>query len=144
MRGLLLIGAITAALLAVLGSLVQAVMSARQRTTQFAIFRTLGMAGRQLTGLLLGEQTVVYLFGLLGGTALGLILTTATWPFLQFSDSGLDPAKIGVPSYVLRINWQQVGIFYGALLLAFVLALVITARYAATIGLGKALRLGED
>ncbi|HET8906566.1 MAG TPA: FtsX-like permease family protein [Ktedonobacterales bacterium] len=144
MRGLLLIGAITAALLAVLGSLVQAVMSARQRTTQFAILRTLGMAGRQLTGLLLGEQTVVYLFGLLGGTALGLILTTATWPFLQFSDSGLDPAKIGVPSYLLRINWQQVGIFYGALLLAFVLALVITARYAATIGLGKALRLGED
>jgi putative ABC transport system permease protein len=144
MRGLLLIGAITAALLAVLGSLVQAVMSARQRTTQFAIFRTLGMAGRQLTGLLLGEQTVVYLFGLIGGTVLGLILTTATWPFLQFSDSGLDPAKIGVPSYILRINWQQVGIFYGALLVAFVLALIITARYAATIGLGKALRLGED
>ena len=49
MRGLLLIGAITAALLAVLGSLVQAVMAARQRTTQFAIFRTLGMASRQLT-----------------------------------------------------------------------------------------------
>lgn len=144
MRGLLLIGAITAALLAVLGSLVQAVMAARQRTTQFAIFRTLGMASRQLAGLMLGEQVVVYLFGLIGGTLLGLILTTATWPFLEFSDSAVDPGTVGVPSYVLQVNWPYVGIFYGALLIAFLLALVIAARYAATIGLGKALRLGED
>ncbi len=144
MSGLLLIGAFTAVLLAVLGSLVQAVMSARQRTTQFAIFRTLGMANNQLTRLLLGEQTVVYLFGLLGGTVLGLILTTATWPYLTFSDSTVDPTKIGVPPYVLVANWPAIGIFFGALIVAFILALVIAARYAATIGLGKALRLGED
>ena len=144
MRGLLLIGALTAAFLAVLGTLVQAIIAARQRTTQFAIFRTLGMASRQLTGLLLGEQTVVYLFGLFGGTLLGLLLTTATAPFLTFSAAAVDPTTVGVPPYALRINWPTVGLFYGALLLAFALALVIAARYAATIGLGKALRLGED
>ena len=144
MRGLLLIGALTAALLAVLGTLAQAVLAARQRTTQFAIFRTLGMASRQLTGLLLGEQTVVYLFGLFGGTILGLLLTTATFPFLTFSDAAIDPTTVGIPSYVLRANWQFVGIFYAALIVAFALALLIAARYAATIGLGKALRLGED
>jgi hypothetical protein len=33
---------------------------------------------------------------------------------------------------------------YAILLGAFVLALLIAARYAATIGLGKTLRLGED
>jgi ABC-type antimicrobial peptide transport system permease subunit len=144
MRGLLLIGALTAALLAVLGTLAQAVLAARQRTTQFAIFRTLGMASRQLTGLLLGEQTVVYLFGLFGGTILGLLLTTATFPFLTFSDAAIDPTTVGIPSYVLQANWQFVGIFYAALIVAFALALLIAARYAATIGLGKALRLGED
>jgi ABC-type antimicrobial peptide transport system permease subunit len=144
MRGLLLIGALTAALLAVLGTLAQAVLAARQRTTQFAILRTLGMASSQLTGLLLGEQTVVYLFGLLGGTALGLILTTATAPFLTFSAAAIDPTTVGIPSYVLRVNWPTVGVFYAALVGAFLLALLIAARYAATIGLGKALRLGED
>ena len=144
MRGLLLIGAVTAALLAVLGSLAQAIMAARQRTTQFAIFRTLGMANRQLTGLLLSEQMVVYLFGLAGGTFLGLILTTATTPYLAFSDTAVDPAAVGVPGYVLAANWSSIGVFYGALAGAFVLALVIAARYAANIGLGKALRLGED
>ncbi|HEX5441405.1 MAG TPA: FtsX-like permease family protein, partial [Ktedonobacterales bacterium] len=144
MSGLLLIGAFTAVLLAVLGSLVQAVMSARQRTTQFAIFRTLGMANNQLTRLLLGEQAVVYLFGLLGGAVLGLILTTATWPYLTFSDSTVDPTKIGVPPYVLIANWPAIALFFGALIVAFILALAIAARYSATIGLGKALRLGED
>ena len=143
-RGLLLIGAVTAVLLAVLGSLAQTVLAARQRTRQFAIFRTIGMGNGQLGRILLGEQVVVYLFGLLGGTSLGLLLTTATSPYLTFSDTAVDVAAVGVPGYVLEINWLAICVFYGALLVAFLLALAITARYAATIGLGKALRLGED
>jgi len=144
MRGLLLIGAVTAALLAVIGSMAQSVLAARQRATQFAVLRTIGMVSRQLTGLLLGEQIVVYLFGLLGGTALGLLLATATLPFLEFSDTTVDPVKLGIPPYVLAFNGGGIAIFYAALLAAFLLALAIAARYAATIGLGKALRLGED
>ncbi len=144
MRGLLLVGALTAALLAVLGVIVQSLLAARQRTTQFAIMRTIGMAGGQLTGLLLSEQAVVYLFGLLGGTLLGLLLTTATLPFLQFSSATINPNTLGVPPYVLRFNPTGIAAFYGVLLIAFVIALLIAARYAARVGLGKALRLGED
>jgi len=144
MSGLLVIGAVIAALLAVLGSLVQAVMAARQRTTQFAIFRTLGMSNRQLGALLLGEQAFVYLFGLLGGTLVGLILTTAITPFLTYSDSAANPNTIGIPPFMPQTNWSALGLFYGALLVAFVLALAIAARYAASIGLGRALRLGKD
>lgn len=144
MSGLLVIGAFTAAFLAVLGSLVQAILAARQRTTQFAIFRTLGMANRQLAGLLLGEQTFVYLFGLVGGTLLGLLLTSATTPFLTYSDLAINPAAIGIPPYMPQINWSALGLFYGALLVAFVLALIIASHYAARIGLGRALRLGKD
>ena len=144
MRGLLLLGAFVAALLAVVGSVTQAVLAARQRTRPFAVLRTLGLARHQLTGVLLREQLVVYLFGLLGGTLLGLILMTATVPYLQFSDSLIDPSTVGVPAYLLRINWPLTGVFYGALLVAFVLALVVTARFAATLGLGKTLRIGED
>lgn len=144
MRGLLIVGAITAALLAVLGSVIQSLLATRQRATQFAVLRTVGMAGRQLAGLLLGEQMVVYAFGLAGGTLLGLLLATATLPFLQFSDTTIDPARLGIPSYQLVFNAPGTIIFYSALLVAFALALAIAARYATTIGLGKALRLGED
>ncbi|MFI5272780.1 MAG: FtsX-like permease family protein [Ktedonobacterales bacterium] len=144
MRGLLLVGAVTAALLAVLGSIIQSLLATRQRARQFAVLRTIGMAGRELTGLLLGEQVVVYLFGLVGGLLLGLLLATATLPFLQFSDTTIDPSTLGVPPYTLTFNWQAEAYFIAALLLAFGVALLIAARYANTIGLGKALRLGED
>ncbi|HEY7850812.1 MAG TPA: FtsX-like permease family protein, partial [Ktedonobacterales bacterium] len=144
MRGLLLIGAIMAALLAVLGAIIQSALAARQRATQFAVLRTLGVGNRELTQILLSEQSVVYVFGLVGGTALGALLVTATLPFLQFSDRPVDPALLGTPPYVLVTDPQALGVFYLALLLAFVVALVIAARYAATVGLGRALRLGED
>lgn len=144
MRGLLLVGALTAALLAVLGSIVQAVAATRQRTTQFAILRTIGMRNRQIAALLLGEQVVIYLFGLLGGTALGLILASATLPFLQFSDTTVDPARLGVPPYQLVFTPNGMAVFYAALVVALVVALAIAARSAARIGLGKTLRLGED
>jgi putative ABC transport system permease protein len=144
MRGLLLIGAFMAALLAVLGAIIQSALAARQRATQFAVLRTLGVGNRELTQILLSEQSVVYLFGLIGGTVLGALLVTATLPFLQFSNSTVNTALLGTPPYVLVTDPRALGIFYLALVLAFVVALLIAARYAATVGLGRALRLGED
>ncbi len=143
-RGLLLVGAVTALLLAILGSVVQSLLAARQRTTQFAVLRTVGMSTRQLAGLLLGEQAVVYLFGLLGGTLLGLLLVTSTLPFLQFSDTAVDPSRLGIPPYQLAFDARTLLLFYVALIVAFAVALLFAARYAATIGIGKALRIGED
>jgi len=56
----------------------------------------------------------------------------------------VDPSRLGIPPYQVAFNPQTIGLFYAALLAAFVLALLIAARYAATIGIGKALRIGED
>lgn len=144
MRGLLLAGAAVAAILAILGILIQSVVAARQRTAQFAVLRTLGMARAQITNLLVGEQLVVYLIGTLGGTALGLLLATATLPFLQFGDTTLDPATLGIPPYRLALDPRPVLIFYTALLAACTLSLLLAARYANRLGLGRALRVGED
>jgi putative ABC transport system permease protein len=144
MTGLLLVGALTAAALAVVGSLVQSALAARQRLRQFAILRTLGMDRRQVTRMLLGEQAIVYLFGLVGGTALGAILTTATLPFLQFSTALDSPERVGVPPYVLVFNGAGAVAFYAVLAGAFFVALVLAAAMASRIGLGRTLRLGED
>lgn len=144
MRGLLLVGAIMAAALAILGALVQSGLAARQRATQFAVLRTLGVGNGQLIRTLLSEQTVVYAFGLVGGAALGALLVSATLPFLEFSSKPVDPSLLGTPPYVLVTSPGGLAVFFGSLLAAFVAALIIAARYAATVGLGKALRLGED
>jgi ABC-type lipoprotein release transport system permease subunit len=144
MRGLLLAGAGIAVILALLGILAQSTLAIRQRATQFAVLRALGMTRSQLSNMLLGEQLVVYLMGTLGGTALGLLLATATLPFLQFGDTTLDPATLGVPPYRLAFDLSAGALFYGALLAAFALSLVVAARYASRLGLGRALRVGED
>lgn len=144
MGGLLLIGAVLAALLAVLGCIVQSSVSASQRTRLFAILRTLGMTRRQIRALLLSEQGVVYVFGLLSGSLLGVALATATLPFLQFSGSLLDPATLGVPPYVLVFHFNSIAIFYASFLLTFLAALLIGSWVALRVGIGKVLRIGED
>lgn len=143
-RGLLLVGALIAAALAVLGSVVQSAITARARTVQFAVLRTLGLTNRYLTRVLLGEQLVVYIFGLVGGTLLGLLLAMATLPFLQFGDTTVDVTQVGVPPVRLAVSPQGVGYFYAALVVAFVAALGIAGVSAARRRLGQALRIGED
>jgi ABC-type lipoprotein release transport system permease subunit len=144
LRGVLLLGVIAAGALAVLGSLIYSGLTARQRATQFAVLRTLGASGGQLVRLLLGEQLAVYLFGLVAGTVLGGVLATATLPYLQFGGGQNDVALQNVPPAVLAIEWPSVGLFYGCLVLALLLALLWMATYANRLGLGRTLRLGEE
>jgi hypothetical protein len=87
---------------------------------------------------------VVYAFGTLAGTLLGLLLALATLPYLQFGDTSLDPAMLGVPPDLVAIDPVKVALFYAVLVVSVVLALAVAAFYANTVGLGKALRLGED
>lgn len=144
MTSLLLVGAFTAALLSALGSVAQMTLEARRRATNFAILRTLGVSGRQITAVLLGEQLFMYVFGLLGGTALGLLLSTATLPLLQYSSATVDPLTLGVPPFVVELNLLGSVIFYGALCLVFAFSLALGVWLAISGGLGAALRLGED
>ncbi|HEY7350420.1 MAG TPA: FtsX-like permease family protein [Ktedonobacterales bacterium] len=144
LRGVLLLGVIAAGGLAVLGSLIYSALTARQRATQFAVLRTLGASGKQLVLLLLGEQLAIYLFGLLAGTALGAALATATLPYLEFGAGQSGSAAQNVPPSILAIHWPAVGLFYGCLALALLLALLWMASYANRLGLGRTLRLGED
>lgn len=144
MSGLLLVGATMAALLAVLGGLVQSSVSASQRVTLFAILRTLGMTRRQIRALLLSEQTAVYLVSALAGSVLGVVLATATLPFLQLSGPLQDPTTLGAPHYVLTFDGTHIAVFYATLIFTFVVALVTGSWVALRAGIGKVLRIGED
>jgi ABC-type lipoprotein release transport system permease subunit len=112
--------------------------------TQFAILRTLGGHKDQLIRILLGQQLVIYGFGLAAGTVLGVLLSTATLSFLQFSTTAVNITMEQLPPYVLSFNLLGTGFFYAALLLAFALALLIGIQTALRGGLGQALRIGED
>jgi hypothetical protein len=144
MRGLLAVGAVVAALLALLGGTLQASVAARQRARQFALMRTLGMSARQLVRLLLGEQVVVFAFGVVAGSLLGLLLVSTTLPFLELTDSTIAGGTPSLPPYALALDPPRVALFYLALVVVCLMALLLSARVAAAAGLGQALRVGED
>ncbi|HEX8728209.1 MAG TPA: FtsX-like permease family protein [Ktedonobacterales bacterium] len=144
MSGLLLLGALIAALLALVGVITQAAIAARQRQTQFAILRTLGLSEGALTRMLLTEQALVYLLGALGGVVIGALLSVASLPFLGFNTSTYQPPVLGVPSSQLAVNLSGSLAFLLALCVIFLVALVIAGLVARSTGLGRALRVGED
>jgi hypothetical protein len=145
LSGLLLAGAAAAALLTILAGITQSLALVNQRRTQFAVLRTLGIARGQLTCLLLLEQLVIYCLGLLAGGLLGLLVSTAALPFLQFSSASStgDVPSTALP-YTLVLNLRGLLVFLGLLIGGCALALLLAAGAAARGGLGKALRMGED
>jgi predicted lysophospholipase L1 biosynthesis ABC-type transport system permease subunit len=115
-----------------------------QRLILFAILRTLGGQRQLLLGILLTQQAVVYGFGLVAGTLLGVVLSTATLPFLAFSTAVLDAASQQLSPDLLAIDTRTIAGLYATLLLAFVAALITGTQAVLRGGMGQTLRLGED
>jgi ABC-type antimicrobial peptide transport system permease subunit len=143
MSGVLYAGAVTAALLAILGSLTQAQSVARRRLVQFSVLRTLGAGRGELANVLLGEQAAVYAFGLAGGTLLGLALSTASLPYMEYGSTLADPSTVNVPPPIIALNVAGMAIFYAALLLALALSLAWGWTAARRSHLDRALRLDD-
>lgn len=144
MGGLLALGAVLAALLAGIACLIHAATAAQRRHIEFAILRTLGMTARQIRSLLLNESALIYLIGLAGGLALGLALSTATLPFLDYTSALQDPATVGIPPTALDIAPNALAVLAGAFMLFFALAFGLQTLAAVRTGLGNAMRIGED
>ncbi|MEO7000290.1 MAG: ABC transporter permease, partial [Ktedonobacterales bacterium] len=144
MTGLLLMGALLAVSFAIVSCAAQAIVWVRQRRTQITILRTLGLSGGELARVTLAELGSIVLFSLVGGGALGLLLASATLPFLQFSATLLDTTTLGGPASTLALNPTGILAFYAALLVAFGLTLLLVAGITRRISLSSTLRLGED
>jgi FtsX-like permease family len=115
--GALLLGSLAAAAFASLGFLVGASVSARERLTEFALLRALGLSGRQLAGWLAAEQAFLLGLGLLAGTGVGLLLAWAILPSTLLSATGAPV----VPVPVIVIPWTVLaGTDVGAMLVLVV------------------------
>jgi hypothetical protein len=120
--GALLLGSLAAAAFAIVGFIVAASVSVRERLTEFALLRALGLSGRQLTTWLVAEQAFLLGVGVAGGTAVGLVLGWLIVPSTLLGSSG---API-VPVPILVVPWAIVGAVYlaAAVLLAATAAIV--------------------
>lgn len=139
LSGLLAIGTVAALALAILGDLLASWLSARTRLTNFAVLRALGTSPRQVASVLIWEQGLIYLTGLLLGLGFGLLLAVTVIPPLIANTANLQSGLTA--QLILPLS------LIGALLMliaVFTLALYLMVHVVSRPSLSQTLRLNED
>ena len=140
MIGALSLGFVVAALFAVIGLVVSAAVSVRQRRTEFALLRALGLSPDQLSGWLWLENGSLVLVSLVCGTLLGLLIGWVVLPFVTVTQQ----AAVPFPPVVVEVPWAAIAVLELATALALVATLFVLTRVMRRSGLGSVLRMGED
>ncbi len=138
--GALTLGFVATGLFAVVGLTVSAAVSARQRRTEFALLRALGLSGRQLSGWLWLENGSLVLISLLAGTGLGLLMGWMVLPFVTVTQQAAAP----VPSVVVQIPWDRILVLEIVSGAALGVAVIVIGGVLRQLGVGSILRMGED
>ncbi|MBD2900085.1 hypothetical protein amrb99_90830 [Actinomadura sp. RB99] len=140
LQGALVLGFGSALAFAVIAFVVNAAVTAGQRSREFAVLRALGVHPRQVTGMLAVEQAFLVVLGLAGGTALGLIVARLVVPHLVVGVQATEP----YPPAVLIVQWPLVAAMLAgtAAVLGLVLPPVIRVLRRRDVGAG--LRAGEE
>ena len=136
--GILSIGFLTAAAVAILGYLTYTAALTRERTPQYGALRANGLSAWQLLGILLLEQTITLGVAVGLGVALARTAVKVFLPFLQHSSADLSP----VPPFVIvtsGVDAVRLTALIAALLIVTVTAVVghiLRTRLAAAIKMG--------
>ncbi|HEV8192109.1 MAG TPA: ABC transporter permease [Ktedonobacterales bacterium] len=112
--------------------------------TQFALWRTLGMARRHIGAVLAGELIASTLLAQVSGTVLAVVLAVTPPPVLGFSATTASVATVDTPPVQFAFSPQPIAAFYAVLLGAIMAALFIAVSQTMKLGLGRTLRVGED
>ncbi len=150
----LIVGAISALLLALVGDLLASWLSVRTRLTNFAVLRALGATPGQVIGVLLWEQGIVYAGALLLGVIFGAVLSATAVPTLVFTSAPAGGVLTSLSNEEFFIMQRVIPthiVIPLSLELAFMVFVAICVLVLATIAgmvvcprLGQALRLSED
>jgi hypothetical protein len=138
--GSLALGFVAAALFAAIGFAVSAAVSARERLTEFALLRALGLSTRQLSGWLSLENGLLVGISIVGGTVLGLVLAWAVLPLVSLTQQ----AASVVPGVIVVIPWGTVLVLESITVIALFIVVALLAGFLRRLGLGSVLRLGGE
>jgi putative ABC transport system permease protein len=137
--GLLSVGFSAAALLTVLGFILYALFSFRQRFIELGVLRAIGLSSWQMTIFLAWELAFLILTGLLLGTGLGIWASQLFIPYLQV---GADVVT-RTPPFLVEIAWPAIFRIYTLFGLLFIMALAVLAGLLLRMKIFQAVKLGE-
>jgi hypothetical protein len=138
--GALLLGFVATGVFALVALVVSAAVSARQRRTEFALLRALGLSGGQLSRWLWLENGSLVLVSLIAGTAVGVVMSSIALPFITVTQQATTP----VPGVLVQMPWDRILLLDLVVVIALGIAVGILAMVLRRIGVGSILRLGED
>jgi FtsX-like permease family len=138
--GALALGVVAAGLFAVIGLFVSAAVSARERVTEFALLRALGLSSGQLSGWLSLENSMLALVSLLAGTGLGLLIGWVALPFVTVTQQ----AAVPFPPVIVTPPWSGILLLEAVGIVTLAVTVALLARLLRRLGIGSALRMGED
>ncbi|MBC6461940.1 FtsX-like permease family protein [Actinomadura sp. HBU206391] len=138
LQGALVIGFLAALAFVVIGFVVNAAVSARERVAEFAVLRALGVAPRQIVGLLGVEQAFLVALGLAGGTVLGVVVARLVVPHIVLTVRARAP----YPPVDVVVSWQPVLAMLGCIALLLLGVLTVFLRSLRRDGPGAAMRAG--
>jgi hypothetical protein len=137
--GLLVLLFLTIAIASASGLLLFSRLDARERQTEFALLRTLGISRAQMRSLLWAGLFIIVVCGMGLGTLLGWLLGASLLPLMEVAEAG----QRVTPSLVFTADWQRLLVSYvilGAITLFCGLWVTwLTGR----LQLHQVLRLGE-
>ncbi|MBB2740921.1 UNVERIFIED_ORG: hypothetical protein FHR35_000741 [Microbispora rosea subsp. rosea] len=139
LQGALLLGFAAALAFAVLGFLVNAAVSARERRGEFAVLGALGVSFRQTLGLLAVEQSFVVGLSLAGGVALAVAVSAAVVPPMVTAGYATGG---GLP-VLLHVPWPQVAVLAVGVLAVLLVIVAGLARSLHRREPAAVLRAGE-
>ncbi len=137
--GLLSVGFAAAAVLTVLGFLLYALFSFRQRFIEFGVLRAIGLSSGQMIAFLGWELAFLIVIGGGLGTVLGGWVSAFFIPFLQV---GVDEAS-RIPPYVVDIAWSEIFRIYALFGILFFVALFTLIAMLRRMRIFEAVKLGE-
>jgi hypothetical protein len=138
--GALGIGIAAAAAFAVVGFVVSAAVSARERVTEFALLRALGLSSRQLSGWLSLENATLGVISLLCGTGLGLLVAWVALPFVTVTrraETVFPPVEVAIP-------WTTIALLEVAGIVGLSVAIIGLTWTLGRVAMASTLRKGED
>jgi putative ABC transport system permease protein len=137
--GLLSVGFLATTVVTVIGFVAYTLLSFQRRLVELGVLRAIGLSTRQLSLLLVFEQTLIVGFGAAPGTLVGILTSWLFIPFLQVR-TGVYPET---PPFVVQIDWERIALVYGisgGLLAATIVVIVLLLH---RMRIFEAVKLGE-
>lgn len=150
--GVLLVGAITALLLSLLGNLTLSWLSTRSRLMSLTVMRALGTAPGLLANVLTYEQVIVYATANGLGVAFGILLSYLVLPAFVFTapvgngivGTGVFYVTQNVPPIQTIVPGVLIALIIGILVAVCIVIVGMMVRFASRPVLGNTLRLPGD